>query len=130
MCSSDLDMRAASSALDFEKAARLRDRLQSVARAVERQTMVGAKDEDLDVIGLADDELEASVQIFFVRHGRVIGRKGFVLDKVEELAAMIAWMARRSLTKSSACCWMRPVYDCTLTCLWACCCRAGWIPVW
>ena len=47
--------------------------------------MVAEKSEDLDVIGIADDELEASVQMFFVRKGRVVGRKGFVLDKVEEL---------------------------------------------
>ena len=42
--------------------------------------------EDLDVIGLAEDELEASVQVFYVRRGRVVGRKGFVLDKVEALS--------------------------------------------
>ena len=47
--------------------------------------MVADKNEDIDVIGIADDELEASVQVFFVRRGRVVGRKGFVLDKVEEL---------------------------------------------
>ncbi len=47
--------------------------------------MVAEKSEDIDVIGIADDELEASVQMFFVRKGRVVGRKGFVLDKVEEL---------------------------------------------
>ena len=47
--------------------------------------MVADKNEDLDVIGIAEDELEASVQVFYVRKGRVMGRKGFVLDKVEEL---------------------------------------------
>jgi excinuclease ABC subunit C len=56
-----------------------------VRRAIERQQMVAATDEDVDVIGLADDELEASVQVFYVRRGRVVGRKGFVLDKVEDL---------------------------------------------
>jgi excinuclease ABC subunit C len=49
--------------------------------------MVGERDEDLDIIGIADDELEAAVQVFFVRKGRVVGRKGFIMDKVEELSA-------------------------------------------
>jgi excinuclease ABC subunit C len=48
--------------------------------------MVGERDEDLDIIGIADDELEAAVQVFFVRKGRVVGRKGFIMDKVEELS--------------------------------------------
>ncbi|MFM9133548.1 MAG: excinuclease ABC subunit UvrC, partial [Actinomycetota bacterium] len=81
------EMRAASDSLNFEAAARLRDRLASVQRAVEKQQMAGEKDEDLDVIGIADDELEASVQVFFVRNGRVVGRKGFIVDKVEDLGA-------------------------------------------
>jgi excinuclease ABC subunit C len=80
-------MAAASAALEFEKAARLRDRLGGVQRAIEKQQMVGERDEDLDIIGIADDELEAAVQVFFVRKGRVVGRKGFIMDKVEELSA-------------------------------------------
>ena len=80
------EMSQASATLEFEKAARLRDRLASVQRAVEKQQMVGERDEDLDIIGIADDDLEASVQVFFVRHGRVVGRKGFILDKVEDLS--------------------------------------------
>ena len=80
------EMSDAAKALEFEKAARLRDRLESVERAIERQQMVAERDEDLDIIGVSDDELEASVQVFFVRRGRVVGRKGFVLDKVEELS--------------------------------------------
>jgi excinuclease ABC subunit C len=79
------EMRAASDALEFEKAARLRDRLTSVRRAIERQQIVADRSEDLDVIGFADDELEASVQVFYVRRGRVVGRSGFILDKVEDL---------------------------------------------
>ena len=54
--------------------------------------MVADTNEDIDVIGLADDELEASVQVFYVRKGRVVGRNGFVLDKVEELTP---WPTRR-----------------------------------
>ena len=48
--------------------------------------MVADRNEDLDVVGIADDELEAAVQVFYVRRGRVVGRKGFVVDKVEDLS--------------------------------------------
>ncbi len=80
------EMTDASQALEFERAARLRDRLGGVMRAIEKQQMVGERDEDLDIIGIADDDLEAAVQVFFVRKGRVVGRKGFILDKVEDLS--------------------------------------------
>lgn len=79
------EMSEAAGSLEFERAARVRDRLAAVQRAIERQHMVGDRNDDLDVIGLVDDELEASVQVFFVRKGRVTGRKGFMVDKVEEL---------------------------------------------
>ena len=78
-------MQDAAATLEFEQAARLRDRLTSVQKAIEKQQMVAERSEDLDVIGLAEDELEAAVQVFFVRRGRVTGRKGFVLDKVEDV---------------------------------------------
>jgi excinuclease ABC subunit C len=81
----EASMREAADALEFEKAARCRDRLFSVRKAIERQQMVADRNEDLDVIGLVDDELEAAVQVFHVRRGRVVGRKGFVLDKVEDV---------------------------------------------
>ncbi len=80
------EMREASARLDFERAARLRDRLLSVRKAIEKQQMVTERPEDLDVIGMAEDELEAAVQVFYVRRGRVTGRKGFVVDKVEDLS--------------------------------------------
>ncbi len=80
------DMKDAAKGLEFERAARLRDRLGGVLRAIEKQQMVGERDEDLDIIGVADDELEAAIQVFFVRKGRVVGRKGFILDKVEDLS--------------------------------------------
>jgi excinuclease ABC subunit C len=79
------EMAEASRSLEFERAARIRDRLSSVERAVEKQQMVAERTEDLDVIGIVDDELEAAVQVFYVRRGRVVGRKGFVVDKVEDL---------------------------------------------
>ena len=55
------------------------------SKAIEKQQMVAERCEDLDVIGMAEDELEAAVQVFFVRKGRVVGRKGFMLDKVEDV---------------------------------------------
>jgi excinuclease ABC subunit C len=81
----DDQMRAAADELEYERAARVRDRLTSVRKAIERQQMVAERNEDIDVIGIAEDDLEAAVQVFFVRRGRVVGRKGFVVDKVEDL---------------------------------------------
>ena len=79
------EMAEASAELEFEAAARLRDRLASVQKVLEKQQMVAARDEDLDVIGLAGDDLEAAAQVFYVRRGRVVGRKGFVVDRADDL---------------------------------------------
>jgi excinuclease ABC subunit C len=81
----DKAMHEASDALEFERAARVRDQVTSVTKAIERQQMVAAKEEDFDVIALAEDQLEAAAQVFLVRRGRVMGRKGLVVDKVEDL---------------------------------------------
>ncbi len=78
-------MREAATNLEFELAARVRDRIASVRKAIERQQMVTERAEDLDCFALAEDELEAAVQVFYVRRGRVVGRKGFIVDKVEDL---------------------------------------------
>lgn len=83
----ETEMREAADELAFERAARLRDKLTSVRKAIEKQQMVAERNEDLDVIGIADDDLEAAVQVFYVRRGRVVGRKGFVVDKVEDVTA-------------------------------------------
>jgi excinuclease ABC subunit C len=85
-------MQQASDELEFELAARVRDQLGSVRKAIERQQMVGTREEDYDLVGLAEDELAASVQVFYVRKGRVVGRKGLIVDKVEdvETPALIA----------------------------------------
>lgn len=82
----ETEMAEASAGLEFERAARLRDRLAAVQKVLERQQMVLDRDEDLDVVGVAGDELEASVQVFFVRRGRVVGRKGYVIDRAEDLS--------------------------------------------
>ena len=81
------EMRVAADTHEFERAARLRDRLTAVRKAVEKQQMVTEGAEDLDCFGLVEDELEAAIQVFYVRRGRVVGRKGFIVDKVEDLTA-------------------------------------------
>ena len=78
------EMYAASDALDFEKAARLRDDLGAMQRALEKQAVVLGDGADADVIALAEDPLEVGVQIFYVRGGRIRGQRGWVADRVEE----------------------------------------------
>jgi excinuclease ABC subunit C len=79
------EMRRAAEREEYELAAKLRDQLAAARRALESQEMVLTQPEDLDVIGVVEDELESSIQAFFVRKGRVKGRKGWVADRVEEL---------------------------------------------
>jgi excinuclease ABC subunit C len=79
------EMREASGREEFELAAKLRDQSIAARRALESQEMVLTQAEDLDVIGFSEDDLEAAFQVFFVRKGRVMGRKGWVVDRVEDL---------------------------------------------
>ena len=79
-------MRQAARAEEFELAARLRDDLQALQRALEKQAVVLPDGTDCDVIGLVEDALEAAVQVFYVRGGRVRGQRGWVVDKVEEVS--------------------------------------------
>ncbi|KQY37783.1 MULTISPECIES: excinuclease ABC subunit UvrC [Nocardia] len=74
-------MHEAAEDLDFENAARLRDDVQALRRALEKQAVVLGTGTDADVIAFATDELEAAVQIFHVRDGRVRGQRGWVVDK-------------------------------------------------
>jgi excinuclease ABC subunit C len=78
-------MQAAAAVQDFERAARLRDQMQALERALERNAVVLAPGTDADIIGLHEDELEAAVQVFFVRDGRIRGRRGWVTERVEDL---------------------------------------------
>ncbi|MGB8650803.1 MAG: excinuclease ABC subunit UvrC, partial [Mycobacteriales bacterium] len=79
------EMAQAAEQLDYERAARLRDDVGAMKRALEKQTVVLADGTDADVIGIAEDALEAAVQVFHVRGGRVRGQHGYVVDKVEDL---------------------------------------------
>ncbi|REH44784.1 excinuclease ABC subunit C [Kutzneria buriramensis] len=78
------EMLAASEELEFERAARLRDDLNAARMALEKQAVVLGDGTDADVVAFAQDELEAAVQVFHVRGGRVRGQRGWVVDKVEE----------------------------------------------
>ncbi len=78
-------MTEAASELDFERAARLRDDVGAMKRALEKQAIVLPDGTDADVIALAEDGLEAALQVFHVRGGRVRGQRGFVVDKVEDV---------------------------------------------
>jgi excinuclease ABC subunit C len=81
----DAEMRQAAREEEFERAARLRDDLRALERAIEKQAVVLGDGTDCDVIALAEDQLEAAVQVFYVRGGRVRGQRGWVLDKIEEV---------------------------------------------
>ncbi|MFD7232971.1 excinuclease ABC subunit UvrC [Streptomyces sp. NPDC059881] len=77
------DMTAAAEEMEYERAARLRDDIEALRRALEKNAVVLADATDADLIAVAEDELEAAVQIFHVRGGRVRGQRGWVTDKVE-----------------------------------------------
>ena len=81
----EAEMRQAAAAEEYERAARLRDDLRALERALEKQAVVLRDGTDCDVIALAEDQLEAAVQIFYVRDGRVRGQRGWVLEKVEDV---------------------------------------------
>jgi excinuclease ABC subunit C len=76
-------MGEASQRLEFERAARIRDDIGALRRAMEKQAVVLGDGTDADVVAFAEDELEAAVQVFHVRGGRVRGQRGWVIDKVE-----------------------------------------------
>ncbi len=67
---------------EFENAGRARDKILNIERVLERQQMVLKETENIDIFGFFGDEIEASVQVFYVRHGRVVGRKGFIVDRI------------------------------------------------
>ncbi|ULN37969.1 excinuclease ABC subunit UvrC [Mycolicibacterium smegmatis] len=80
-------MTAAAEQLDFERAARLRDDISALKRALEKQAVVFGDGTDADVVAFADDDLEAAVQVFHVRGGRVRGQRGWIVEKSSEPAA-------------------------------------------
>ncbi|GAA4382827.1 excinuclease ABC subunit UvrC [Tsukamurella soli] len=103
----EADMFAASEELDFERAARLRDDVAALRKAVEKQAVVLGDGTDADVVAFASDELEAAVQIFHVRGGRVRGQRGWVVEKAgtermdaaEDSSSEVAEMVGQFLTQ-------------------------------
>ncbi|MEU3374708.1 excinuclease ABC subunit UvrC [Streptomyces sp. NPDC006660] len=81
------DMMAAAEDMEYERAARLRDDREALRKALEKNAVVFTDATDADLIAVAEDELEAAVQIFHVRGGRVRGQRGWVTDKVEAVDA-------------------------------------------
>ena len=80
------EMQVAAANLEFERAARLRDDIKALERAMEKNAVVLRDGTDADVIAFAEDELEAAVQVFHVRGGRIRGQRGLVVDKVEDVS--------------------------------------------
>ena len=78
-------MTEASNNLEFELAARVRDDLEALRRAMEKQAVVFGDGTDADVVAFAEDDLEAAVQVFHVRGGRVRGQRGWVVDRLDEM---------------------------------------------
>lgn len=76
-------MTDAAEEMEYERAGRLRDDIEALKKAMEKSAVVLADATDADLIAVAEDELEAAVQIFHVRGGRVRGQRGWVTDKVE-----------------------------------------------
>jgi excinuclease ABC subunit C len=79
------EMETAAGELEFERAARLRDHLGALRRAMEKQAVVLGDGTDADVVAFACDELEAAVQVFHVRGGRVRGQRGWVIERVAQV---------------------------------------------
>ena len=78
-------MTAAVAELDYESAARIRDDIAALKRVFERNTVVLSEDTDADIFALKEDELEAAVQVFHVRGGRIRGQRGWMVEKVEDM---------------------------------------------
>ncbi|BAF54632.1 excinuclease ABC subunit UvrC [Corynebacterium glutamicum] len=83
------DMMAAAEELDFERAARLRDDLEAIDKVMEKQAVVLGDGTDADIIAFATDQLEAAVQVFNIRGGRIRGQRGWVVDKPGDYAGLL-----------------------------------------
>jgi len=80
------EMAAAAEVLNFEKAAQLRDQLQSIERVVEKQKVITSDQTNSDVLAIARSNNEACIQVFFIRNGKLLGREYFVMEGTEEIS--------------------------------------------
>ncbi len=92
------DMEAASEALQFEVAARHRDRLAAIEKALAKQEVVSTRKEDFDLFAIEQDDLEASLVVLNIRNGRVSGRLSTIVDKVEDVTT--AELTERMLSQA------------------------------
>ncbi|MGP5268221.1 excinuclease ABC subunit UvrC [Brachybacterium alimentarium] len=90
------EMREAAAAMDYERAAGLRDDLQALTTVMEKNSVVLSDATDADLVGFAQDELEASVQVFHVRGGRIRGQRGWTAEILDTSTA--ADLIERALT--------------------------------
>lgn len=81
----EIAMKRASQNLEFELAAQFRDGIDAIKLVLQSQEMVGDQNEEFDIIGIKDDDLEAAAQILHIHCGRIVGREGFILEKVEPM---------------------------------------------
>src|SRR5665647_2693813 len=97
-------MRIAATNLEYEVAARLRDDIAALERATEKNTVVLSDGTDADLFALAGDDLEAAVQVFHIRGGRIRGQRGWIVEKVEEVSRESGGAARpeRAIAERSA----------------------------
>lgn len=77
-------MKDAVGKLEYEQAARYRDDIAALRRVFERNAVVLAENTEADIFAVHEDELEAAVQVFHVRNGRIRGQRGWVVEKVED----------------------------------------------
>ena len=75
-----LQMRKAAESLKFEKAASLRDQLQSIEKVQQGQKVLTLKSNNMDIIGSSQSSYEAWIEVFFIRQGKLIGRENYLMD--------------------------------------------------
>lgn len=94
------EMAAAAAELDYERAARLRDEIAALEKVLDKSAVVLSMNADVDVFALVAEELEASVQVFHVRGGRIRGQRGWIIERLQELgpAELIADSLRQAYT--------------------------------
>lgn len=97
------EMQAASDALDFERAASIRDAVRAIERVAERQKVVLASSSDIDVIGYFRDEGDACALVFFVRSGKLMGRERFFISDTAEVSdsEILTAFIKRSYSEAS-----------------------------